>query len=140
MVLHPSGLKGCVLTVVCEHEEPFPFCVLEHVLSEHVYVRNRHRTNGARRLPVPAKRHPAAGAATQTGAEPTIAFLPRLGRVDPRQHIRPATTFAVRLLMTVQAPAHPAEPNSFGSVRLIVVPVLLGDEAVNKNCALSSIG
>jgi hypothetical protein len=104
--------------------------MLEHVLGEHVNVRDCDRADRARRFPVTAEGHPATRIAAEAGAEAAVALLSCLGGEDPREHIRAAAALAVGLLVTVEAAAHTAQPDSFSSVGLSVVTVFLGDEAI----------
>ena len=49
MVLHPAGLEGSILAVIAEHQEARTLRVVNHVLSEDMYigdVRRAHRTCG----------------------------------------------------------------------------------------------
>ena len=76
MVLHPTGLKGRILAVVAEHEQPRPLRVMDHVLSQDVDIGGVAGSHRPRRLTV------ATGAAAEgvtrqaTGQHPRpILFL-----------------------------------------------------------------
>jgi hypothetical protein len=52
MILHPSGLKSRILSVICEHKQPFAFQVLYHALGKNVNVWGCYSLNFSDRLSI----------------------------------------------------------------------------------------
>ena len=75
MILHPTGLKGCVLPIVCEDQQTLSLRMLNHVLREHMHVRHIDCPNFANRLTVATASRASSSAARYTTAEPTRMVL-----------------------------------------------------------------
>jgi len=63
MILHPACLEGSILPVVAENQEPWPFRMVYHVLSQNMHVGHIGRTDRSSRFPVVAADAPPIGPA-----------------------------------------------------------------------------
>jgi hypothetical protein len=78
VILHPSCLKGRILTVVAEYQQTGPLRVVHHILRQDMNIRNIGGADGSGRFPVCRSDHPSIGSAGQATRKETriVLFLP----------------------------------------------------------------
>src|ERR1035437_8916137 len=141
MVLHPAGLKRCVLPIVGKDEQPFALRLVNHAARQHIHIGNSHRAHRTCRLALPTADTAPDCVATDTGTQPSapvVAFQFAGEQLHQRAGPTAAPTGIGGQLM--QTPARPAVKNRHGPAgRRRVVVVIIRDQTVHEEQSPSSI-